>query len=258
MLPSGVYANNNNGGVAMFEDSLLESGGRLARRNPWTTAFSFGVQIFAGGILVLMSLVYTETLPTQRVFNILEAPAPPPPAAPEQPQATQATHSTSEFAGNVLVPPREIPQHIGAVVDEVPPGNPLANTGIGVQDSVGTGGANTALNDLMRNVPVKVPTASVNRVRVSTGVAQGLLIRQVKPGYPPLARQARVQGTVVLQAVIGKDGTVQDLHVVSGHPLLTGAAIAAARQWLYRPYYLNGEPVEVDTQINVIFTLAGE
>jgi len=242
----------------MFEDSLLESGGRLIRRNPWTTAFSFAVQIFAGGILVLMSLIYTETLPTQKLIGVLEAPSPPPPAAPEQQPVTQAARPTSEFAGKVLVPPREIPRSITIVNDVVPPGNPLTNTGGGVTNSTTTGVANSVLNDVLRSVPLKAPTASINKVRVSSGVAQGLLIRQVKPQYPSLARQARVQGTVVLQAVIGKDGTVQDLHVVSGHPLLTGAAIAAARQWLYRPYYLNGEPVEVDTQINVIFTLAEE
>jgi len=243
----------------MFEDSLLESGGRLAHRNPWTTAFSFGVQIFAGGMLVLMSLIYTETMPTQRVLSLLEAPIPPPPAAvaPQQRAVAQTARSTSDFSGTVLIPPSRIPDHIMPIQDVAPPGNPLINTGVGVQNGSSDGVANSVLNDMLRSVPIKVPTASVTKVRVSSGVAQGLLIRQVKPQYPPLALQARIQGTVVLQAVIGKDGTVQDLHVVSGHPLLTGAAIAAARQWLYKPYFLNGEPVEVDTQINVIFTLSG-
>jgi len=69
--------------------------------------------------------------------------------------------------------------------------------------------------------------------------------------------QARIQGTVVLQAVIGKDGTVHDLHVVTGHPMLVPAAIEAVKQWRYRPYLLNNEPFEVDTQINVTFTLSG-
>ena len=86
---------------------------------------------------------------------------------------------------------------------------------------------------------------------------QGLLIHQVKPTYPPLAKQARIQGAVVLQAVIGKDGTIQNLRVVSGHPMLTPAAIDAVKQWRYKPYFLNGEPVEVETQITVNFTLAG-
>jgi protein TonB len=94
-------------------------------------------------------------------------------------------------------------------------------------------------------------------VRVSQGVSQGLLIHEVRPQYPPLARQARIQGAVVLQAVIGKDGAIQNLHVVSGHPMLTTAAIDAVKQWRYKPYFLNGEPVEVDTQITVNFTLSG-
>ena len=79
----------------------------------------------------------------------------------------------------------------------------------------------------------------------------------MKPAYPPIAAQAQVQGTVVLQAVIAKDGTVQDLRVVSGHPLLVAAAMDAVKQWRYKPYLLNDQPVEVDTQINVNFTLAG-
>jgi len=93
------------------------------------------------------------------------------------------------------------------------------------------------------------------KVRVSSGVAQGLLVHQVKPAYPTLAVQARIQGTVVLQAVIAKDGTVQDLRVVSGHPLLVQAALDALRLWRYKPYLLNHQPVEIDTQINVNFTL---
>ena len=94
-----------------------------------------------------------------------------------------------------------------------------------------------------------------SKVRISSGVAQGLLIREIKPSYPTLAVQARVQGSVLLQAVIAKDGTVHDLRVVSGHPLLVKAALDAVRQWRYKPYLLNGQPVEVDTQIVVNFTL---
>lgn len=237
----------------MFEDSLVESGGRLARRNPWTTAFSFALQIFAGGMLVLMSMIYTETLPTQKLLSMLEAPVPPPAAAPEQRVVAQAARSTSEFASGVLVPPREVPARIKIVEDE--PGNPLANSGVGVLNSTGDGVPNSVLIDVMGSAPVAVPKPTMSKVRVSSGVAQGLLVRQIKPEYPALARQARIEGTVMLQATIGKDGTVQNLRVISGHPMLTAAAIAAARQWLYKPYYLNGEPVEVETQINVIFTL---
>ena len=103
-----------------------------------------------------------------------------------------------------------------------------------------------------------VPKAATpQRVKVSPGVTQGLLIRKVQPAYPPLAKQARISGSVVLQAVIGKDGSIENLHAVSGHPMLIQSAIDAVRQWKYKPYFLNGEPVEVDTQVTVNFTLAG-
>lgn len=243
----------------MFEDSLVESGGRLARRNPWTTAFSFAVQIFAGVILILMSMIYTEGLPAQKLLSVLEAPVPPPPAAaePESRPVARATKQTSELNRGVLIPPHEIPAHIKIVNDETPPGNPLINSQVGVFNSTGEGASNSVLPDVLRSTPVAIATVRVNKVRVSSGVAQGLLIRQVKPEYPALARQARIQGTVMLQATIGKDGTVQNLRVISGHPMLTAAAITAAKQWLYKPYSLDGEPVEVETQINVIFTLTG-
>lgn len=93
------------------------------------------------------------------------------------------------------------------------------------------------------------------RVRVSQGVSQGLLIHQVAPVYPPAARANRVQGAVVLQAVIGKDGRLSNLHVVSGPPELRDAAVGAVQQWRYKPYYLKGEPVEVETQLTINFTL---
>ena len=95
------------------------------------------------------------------------------------------------------------------------------------------------------------------RVKVSQGVTQGLRIRMVQPTYPPLAKQARISGSVVLQAVISKDGSIENLKAVSGHPMLIQSALDAVRQWKYKPYFLNGEPVEVETQITVNFTLAG-
>jgi protein TonB len=85
---------------------------------------------------------------------------------------------------------------------------------------------------------------------------EGFLIHRIDPPYPSLARMAGVQGTVVLAAVIGIDGTVQKLQVLSGHPLLVQAARDAVAQWRYRPYILNGSPIQVDTQITVKFTLS--
>ncbi len=93
------------------------------------------------------------------------------------------------------------------------------------------------------------------RVRVSSGVASGLLKNKVQPTYPPLARQARIQGTVNLKVVINQDGDVQDIALISGHPLLAPAAIDAVKQWKYQPYLLNGVPVNVETQVQVNFAL---
>jgi protein TonB len=86
---------------------------------------------------------------------------------------------------------------------------------------------------------------------------EGSILHRVQPAYPPLARSARIQGTVVLAAVISKAGVIQDLRVISGHPMLVKAALDAVSEWRYRPYILNNEPVEVETQIMVNFTLGG-
>jgi len=88
-------------------------------------------------------------------------------------------------------------------------------------------------------------------------MSEGNLVRKVQPAYPQLARTARIQGSVVLQAVISKEGAIENLKVLTGHPLLVQSAIDAVRQWRYRPYILNGDPIEVETQIVVNFSLAG-
>jgi TonB family protein len=117
-----------------------------------------------------------------------------------------------------------------------------------------------ALGNMQGRAPnsvISIPTVQPNlaqKVTVSSGVAQGLLVHQVTPRYPTQARVAHVQGTVILQALIGKDGSVQNLRALSGPPLLTQAAVDAVKQWRYKPYYLDGQPVEAETQINVKFT----
>jgi protein TonB len=95
------------------------------------------------------------------------------------------------------------------------------------------------------------------RIRVGGNVIQANLIKRVAVVYPPLAKQARIQGVVHLTAVISKDGTIQNLQVISGHPLLVPAAMEAVKQWVYKPTLLNNEPVEVITQVDVNFTLSG-
>lgn len=238
----------------MFEDSLVESSGRLAARHPWTTAISFALQAMALSALLLLSLLYTESLPTQRWINVLQAPPPPPAAAPSH-NVIQAGAQTTSNPG-VLTVPREIPRHIATGNDQAPP----QVSGPGILNGVGAAVPNAIPGGVLEALTTSSPASpkpAVQKVRVSSGVAEGMLVSQVKPQYPAPARLARIEGRVVLQAVIGRDGAVQNVHVISGHPFLVSAAIDAVKQWRYRPYLLNGEPVEVETQIVMNFVLTG-
>jgi periplasmic protein TonB len=243
----------------MFEDSLVESGGRLKGKRGATTAISFVLQICLLGVLVLLPLIFTEALPRQQLMTFLVAPPPPPPPPPPPAAAPVVVKKIqSELDNGQLRTPTAIPKKVQMIKeDEAPPSTGVAGVVGGVPGGV-PGGTGGVLGSVLSSAPVAIPKAATpQRVRVSQGVSQGLLIHKVQPAYPPLARQARIQGTVVLQALIGKDGAIQNLHVVSGHPMLTGAALDAVKQWRYKPYFLNGDPVEVETTINVNFTLAG-
>jgi protein TonB len=244
----------------MFEDSLLESGGRLKKRSPVTTLLSFIFQIGLLGVMILIPLIYTEALPKQQLMTFLVAPPPPPPPPPPPAAApvVKVQKVVSELDQGQLRTPTTIPKKVLiAHDDEQPPSGAVGVVG-GVPGGVPGGQMGGVIGGIISSTPVAVPkVATPTRVRVSQGVTEGLLMKKVQPNYPPLARSARIQGQVVLQAVIGKDGTIQNLRAISGHPMLTPAAIDAVRQWRYKPYFLNGEPVEVDTQITVNFTLAG-
>ena len=158
----------------------------------------------------------------------------------------------NELHDGVLRPPAAMPRNIAMVKPEEAPSNGTTEMPGSIPGGMPNGVPNSVTN-IVRDIPVVLPKGTAQKVRVSSGVVQGLLIHQVTPQYPPPARQARIQGTVVLLAVIGKDGTVQTLHVLSGHSMLIQAAMDAVRQWRYKPYYLNGEPVEVESQININF-----
>jgi periplasmic protein TonB len=245
----------------MFEDSLLESGGKnskLHRRGPWATLLSFLIQAALVGVLVLIPLIYTEALPKQQLMGYLVAPPPPPPPPP-QPAATPAP--TTEIDNGQLKAPTAIPKKIAMIKeDEAPASSSGVVGGVvgGVPGGQAGGVVGGVLGSIVSAAPTAVPKAATpTRVKVSAGVTSGYLIRKIQPAYPPLAKQARISGSVVLQAVISKDGTIQKLQVVSGHPMLVQSALDAVRQWRYKPYILNGEPVEVDTQVTVNFTLAG-
>src|SRR5215472_4099472 len=246
----------------MFEDSLIESGGRLKTKRGVTTVISFTLQVLLVGVLVMIPLLFTEALPKQQLMTFLVAPPPPPPPPPP-PAAVPikiVKQIQTDIVNGQLRTPTKIPEKVQMIKeDEAPP--PMAATGGvvgGVPGGVPGGQMGGVIGGIISSTPVAVPkVATPQRVRVSQGVSQGLLIRKVNPAYPPLARQARIQGTVVLQAEISKDGTIENLRLVSGHPMLAPAAIEAVKQWRYKPYFLNGEPVAVETQVQVNFTLSG-
>jgi protein TonB len=250
----------------MFEDSLLESGGRnskLHRRGPWATLLSFVIQVALIGVLVLIPLIYTEALPKQQLMGYLVAPPPPPPPPPPPAAApvVKVVKVQTEIDSGQLKAPTAIPKKIAMIKeDEAPPPSNGVVGGVvgGVPGGQAGGVVGGVLGSIVSSAPTAVPKAATpQRIKVSAGVTTGLLIRKVQPAYPPLAKQARISGSVVLQAVIGKDGSIQNLRAVSGPPMLIQSAIDAVRQWKYKPYFLNGEPVEVDTQVTVNFTLAG-
>jgi protein TonB len=178
-----------------------------------------------------------------------------------------------QFDAGRLMAPKAVPKQIAEIKeDEMPP--PSAG-GLGVVGGVPGGVAGGATGGVLGSIldsapravavlpppppPVKKEEkkdAAPTRVRVGGNVQNGLLVSKVQPIYPPLAKQARIQGRVLLSAMISKEGTIQDLKVTSGHALLIQAAIEAVRQWKYKPYLLNGEPVEVSTEIEVNFMLS--
>ncbi len=246
----------------MFEDSLIESGGRLKTKRGVTTTVSFIVQLMLLGLLILIPLIYTEALPKQQLMTFLVAPPPPPPPPPPPAAAVVKVvkQIQSDIINGQLRTPTKIPEKIQMIKEEEAPAPVMSASGVvgGVPGGIPGGQMGGVLNGIISSTPVAVPKAATpSRVRVSQGVSTGLLIKKVQPSYPPLARQARIQGHVLLQAEISKDGTIENLKVISGHPMLSPAAIEAVKQWRYKPYLLNGEPVAVETQVDVNFTLSG-
>jgi periplasmic protein TonB len=244
----------------MFEDSLLESGNRLKTKRGRTTTFAIFLEILLIGVMVLMPLIFTEALPKQQLMTFLVAPPPPPPPPPPAAAPVKIVHQIqTDIVNGALRTPTKIPQKIQMIKeDEAPPAMASAGVVGGVPGGIPGGQMGGVIGGIISSTPVAVPkVATPQRVRVSAGVTSGLLIRKVNPVYPPLARQARISGTVILRAVISKDGSIENLSLVSGHPMLAPAAIDAVKQWKYKPYLLNGEPVEVDTEVQVNFTLAG-
>jgi len=245
----------------MFEDSLIESGGKLKTKRGRTTTVAFIIEVMILVVMVLIPLIFTEALPRTQLMTFLVAPPPPPPPPPPAAAPVKVVKVIqTDIVNGELRTPTKIPQKVQMIKEDEAPPPVMASSGVvgGVPGGVPGGSMGGVIGSVLSSTPVAVPKiATPQRVRVSSGVSQGFLVRKVNPTYPPLARQARIQGVVILQAVISKDGNIENLQLISGHPMLAPAAIEAVKQWKYKPYLLNGEPVEVETQVQVNFTLAG-
>ena len=251
----------------MFEQTFVE--GANATRKASSVFVSFLVQVCLVIVMILIPLIYTETLPKTQLTSFLVAPPPPPPPPPPPAAAAPVKVvkvAPRQFDAGRLMAPKQIPKEIAMIKEEEMP--PAAAAGVvgGVPGGVPGGAPGGVIGGIIGSVPTAAPPpppvkeapkpVTPKQIRVGGNVQSAKLVNQPKPAYPPLARQARIQGVVKFNAVIGRDGSIQNLTLVSGHPLLVPSATDAVRQWRYQPTLLNGEPVEVVTQIDVNFTLS--
>ncbi len=238
--------------------SLIASG-VPPRRNPWA---SFGAVAFQSLLLlaaIVIPLFHTEMLPKRETLTMLYAP----PAAASGSNATRL-QAPMPMPTSTYTPTKT---GISAPVNktrEAPSPTPASATGGvvgGVPGGVIGGVPGGMFSEVLGSRPsvpalVKTPDPAPKRIRLAQRVVEANLVHDVTPIYPSEAGRARIEGAVVLLAVIGKDGSVEDVRVESGFPILAQAAIDAVKQWRYRPYLLNGEPVEVDSRITINFTLS--
>jgi len=216
------------------------------------------------GVFILVPLIYTQALPRQLLISDIYIPSPPspPPARPAGHPAPPLHHPTVD----AFTAPPSIPTTIATIVDAPEPPQagvvqgPWAPGGIpgGAPDGVLNGVIDSPFDGKEPPPPPPIAQAAPKptMIRLSRGVVAAKAVYQPKPLYPQLAIIARIQGTVVLQAIIGKDGAIQDLKVVSGHPLLVRAAMEAVKTWRYQPTLLSSDPVDVLTEIEVNFNLS--
>ena len=237
-----------------------------AKTDNWkraTIPIAYIIECILVGGTILVPLIYTEALPKGQLMTFLVAPPPPPPPPPPPVAAAPVKVIRRVTAEDIMRAPTVIPKTIERIKDEPEPMQAAA-VGVvgGVPGGMPGGSPGGVLGSIISSAasappPPPPPKATTpKRIRVGGQVESAKLIFRPQPEYPPLAKMARIQGTVRLEAIISRDGTIQDLKVVSGHPLLVKSAIEAVQRWRYQPTLLNGEPVEVITEVDVIFNLA--
>ena len=231
----------------MFEDSTFESNGRIRTRS---RAWMVATCAFNGTILlamVLVPLIYPAGLPRMVRSFLMEAPAPQPPQPKPVAQVAMASSAPTQMQGGHIFAPIQIPQttFIPATPEIASPVN-VASADLGDKPED---------NSVFASGTRRATVRQAGPVRVPSNIQEGLLIHKVIPTYPPIALAAGIKGVVVLQATISRTGTIENLRVISGPIMLQQSALNAVRDWRYRPYLLNGEPVEVETTVNVIFQM---
>jgi len=250
----------------MFDQTFVDGVGKTHKS--WTVALSFAAEFVAIGVMILIPLIWTEVLPRASSLSFLTAPAPPPPPPPPPPPTPpvqKIVHVIPRQFNGALTAPRTIPKQVANIVEsDLPPVSLGDGVGVpgGIPGGTGTFGGTGGVTFAAPPPPPPPPPVAVVKPkdegprRISSGVQAANLIIHPNPVYPAIAKSARIQGTVVLQAIIGKDGTVQNLKMISAaSPLLVQAAMDAVKKWVYRPTTLNGEAVDVITEITVNFTL---
>jgi periplasmic protein TonB len=234
----------------------LETTWDSSARRGWSTLASFGMQALALSLLLVVPLVVVQGPPKLRWLDpsIFSPPAAP---APPSPQGARHPLRGSEIADGQVVAPPTIPLTISSIDDRGVEAAPDVS-GIHVPGGTGRGesGVWRSVGDAVAPTPPVPKPASTQPLRLSHW-AEGNLIYRVQPTYPLLAREARIQGAVELRAIISKTGTIENLTVLRGHAMLVSSAVEAVKQWRYRPYLLNNEPIEVETDVTVNFTLSG-
>jgi periplasmic protein TonB len=242
----------------MFDDLVISSVHPSHTHKSWTVALSTTVQLAIVGVMILLPLIYTEALPKGMMTTFLVAPAPPPPPPPPAPVVKIIKPVVHLIQQGKLTAPTTIPKKVNIIKEEEQPPDVVGMVG-GVPGGIAGGSAGGVLGGIIGGAGSGPPPPPKPKgpVRIGGNVMQASVIREVQPVYPQIAKTAHISGTVVLHAIIGTDGTVQDLQYVSGPPLLMRSALDAVKQWRYRPTMLNGEPVQVDTTISVVFTLGG-
>jgi periplasmic protein TonB len=235
----------------MFEDSLIESTHHIAiaNRRGWTTLFSTSIQIFLLAFLVVLPLLRTNTISSRHLGIDVIAPY------ISQPVSTGNNPSSGAVDSGMVTPLIPSDEYHGVphgpVTTPDPPGPASPDL------CPGCGGSPLGVLHAFGPAPAPMPILLKPKPLVISTLRPGQIIRRVEPAYPYLAKVARIQGPVVLHALISREGTIEQLQVLTGNPLLNKAALDAVQQWRFRPYILNGQAIEVETEVTVNFILGG-